>query len=380
MTLETATAPAAAADNTPMTADQHTAMLVEKAQPATPKRERAKPAPEPEPEEITDETTETDAADDAGEVVDAEDTEAATQADEGVEDEPTEANVEGDEDGEQAEPATPAIEPPKFWDAEGKESFAKLAPEAQRQVLKYEEQRTKAVAKAMQETAETRKSYEGKRQHLLDESDRIQEQFIDPVLPVLKEWDDWFAGPGRELKQTNLIAFLEQKAIYDDIKEDHDKAIAAKRKAFNTALADFVHEQAALIPQLVPELADEKEGLKRKTELFAYLRDEHGFEPDRLAGITAKEVQIAWKAKQFDSVKDFPALVRDAERYRKSMKLAATAPAPKPKPQAGPSAPATGQGQRLSSSEARFKALNTKNGLSQAEHTELMLLKAKLRK
>lgn len=380
MTLETATAPAAAADNTPMTADQHTAMLVEKAQPATPKRERAKPAPEPEPEEITDETTETDAADDAGEVVDAEDTEAATQADEGVEDEPTEANVEGDEDGEQAEPATPAIEPPKFWDAEGKESFAKLAPEAQRQVLKYEEQRTKAVAKAMQETAETRKSYEGKRQHLLDESDRIQEQFIDPVLPVLKEWDDWFAGPGRELKQTNLIAFLEQKAIYDDIKEDHDKAIAAKRKAFNTALADFVHEQAALIPQLVPELADEKEGLKRKTELFVYLRDEHGFEPDRLAGITAKEVQIAWKAKQFDSVKDFPALVRDAERYRKSMKLAATAPAPKPKPQAGPSAPATGQGQRLSSSEARFKALNTKNGLSQAEHTELMLLKAKLRK
>ena len=379
MSLETATAPAAAADTAPLTADQHTALLVEKAAP--PKRER-KPAPAPEPvEETTEDTSGTDAADDAGEVEEPQDTEAAPQADEGAEDEPTEANVDGDEEREEAEPAPPAIEPPKFWDAEGKESFAKLAPKEQAAVLKYEEQRTKAVAKAMQESAEARKTYEGKRQHLLDEASRIEEQYVDPGQARMKEWNDWFASEdAKELKRTNIVAFLEQKAIYDEEKAEVDKAAEAAATLTRKAFSEFVAEQKALLPELVPELVDEKEGPKRMSDLMTYLRDEHGFPPDRLAGLSAKEAQIAWKAKQFDSVKDFPALVRDAEAYRKSMKLAAKAPAPKPKQQAGPNAPASGQGERLSSSETRFRTLNSKKSLSSAEHTEMMILKAKLRK
>ncbi len=42
------------------------------------------------------------------------------------------------------------------------------------------------------------------------------------------------------------------------------------------------------------------------------------------------------------------------------MKRAEKAPQPKPKPNAGPNAPVAGQGQRLSSSETRFKTLNSK--------------------
>ena len=380
MTLETATAPAAVADTTPLTADQHSALLVEKAAP--PKRERAKPAPaEPEQvEEITEDTTET-AADDAGEVEDAENTEAAPQADEGAEDEPTEANVEGDEEREEAEPAAPAIEPPKFWDAEGKESFAKLAPEAQRQVLKYEEQRTKAVAKAMQESAEVRKSFEAKQQQLLETASRIEEQYVDPGLARMKEWDAWLASDeADELAQTNPAEYLRLQNLHRREKRELDEAVAAKTTAERTAFAEFVAEQAKLIPELIPELADEKEGPKRKSELFAYLRDEHGFPPDRLAGLSAKEAQIAWKAKQFDSVKDFAETKRKADLYDKSMKLAAKAPAPKPKPQAGPNAPANGQGQRLSSSEAAMKRLESKQNWSAQDHTDYQLLKAKLRK
>jgi hypothetical protein len=373
MTLSTQTAPAAAADTSPLTIDQAANMLVEKAAP--PKRERAKPAPE----EVTEDTSTTDA--DADEVTDTEDTESTPQVDEGAEDEPTEANVEGDEEGDTDEPAAPAIDPPKFWDAEGKESFAKLAPEAQRQVLKYEEQRTKAVAKAMQESAEMRKSFEAKQQQLLETASRIEEQYIDPGIARMKEWETYFASDDAdELAQDNPAEYLRLQNAARREKRELDEAIGAKTKAERTAFAEFVAEQKKLLPELIPELADEKEGPKRQSELFAYLRDEHGFAPDRLAGLSAKEAQIAWKAKQFDSVKDFAALVRDAEAYRKSMKLAAKAPAPKPKPQAGPSAPAAGQGQRLSSSEARFKALNSKSSISATEHTELLLLKSKLRK
>lgn len=374
MTLETQTAPTAAADKTPLTIDQHVELMTAKPV-AAPRKAKA-----PEPEEITD-TPDTDAADDVSEVQDAEDTESTPQVDEGADDEPTEANVEGDEEGETDEPAPPAIDPPKFWDAEGKDSFAKLPAEAQKAVLKYEEQRTKAVAKAMQESAEVRKSFEAKQQQLLETASRIEEQYIDPGMARMKEWEEYFASDDAdELAQTNPAEYLRLQNAARREKRELDEAIGAKTRAERTAFAEFVAEQKKLLPELIPELADEKEGPKRQSELFAYLRDEHGFAPDRLAGLSAKEAQIAWKAKQFDSVKDFAALVRDAEAYRKSMKLAAKAPAPKPKPQAGPSAPAAGQGQRLSSSEARFKALNSKPSISAAEHTELLLLKQKLRK
>lgn len=373
MSLETTT-PSAAANTTPLTIDQHVELMTK-----PPVAARKARAPEPAAEEITD-TSETDAADDAGEVEDTEDTESTPQVDEGAEDEPTEANVEGD-DGEEDELAPPAIDPPKFWDAEGKESFAKLAPKEQQAVLKYEEQRTRAVAKAMQESAEVRKSYEANQQRLLETASRIEEQYIDPAMARMKEWDTYFASDDAdELAQTNPAEYLRLQNAARREKRELDEAIAAKTMAERTAFAEFVAEQRKLLPELIPELADPKEGPKRQAELFSYLRDEHGFPPDRLSGLSAKEAEIAWKAKQFDSVKDFSALIRDAEAYRRSMKLAQKAPAPKPKLQAGPSAPAAGQGQRLSSSEARFKTLSSKPSISAAEHTEFLLLKAKLRK
>jgi hypothetical protein len=375
MSLETTT-PAVAASNTPLTIDQHVELMT--ASPAAAPRKAQ--APDEVTEEIKD-TPDTDAADDVSEVQDAEDTESASQADEGAEDEPTEANVEGDEEGETDEPAPPAIDPPKFWDAEGKESFAKLAPKEQQAVLKYEEQRTKAVAKALQESAEVRKSFEAKQQQLLATASRIEEQYVDPGQALMREWDAYWASPDAEqLAETNPAEYLKLQNRHRREMQELQQAVAAKTAAERAAFAEFVAEQVQLIPQLIPELADEKEGPKRKAELFAYLRDDYGFPPDRLAGLSAKEAQIAWKAKQYDSVKDFAEMQRKADLYDKSMKLAQKAPAPKPKPQAGPSAPATGQGERLSSSEARFKALNSKPSISAAEHTELLLLKKKLRK
>jgi len=374
MALETA-APAAVADTTPLTIDQHVELMTAKPVPT-----RKAKAPEPAPE-ISKDTSETDAADDAGEAEDTEDTEATPQVDEGAEDELTEANVEGDEDGEEDEPAAPTIDPPKFWDAEGKESFAKLAPKEQQAVLKYEEQRTKAVAKAMQESAEVRKSFEAKQQQLLETASRIEEQYVDPGVARMQEWEAYFASDDAdELAQTNPAEYLRLQNAARREKKELDEAFAAKTRAERTAFAEFVAEQKRLLPDLIPELADPKEGPKRAEGLFAYLRDKHGFAPERLSGLSAQEALIAWKAQQFDSVTDFAETKRKADLYDRSMKLAGKAPAPKPKLQAGPNAPATGQGQRLSSSEARFKQLNSKPSISASEHTELLLLKAKLRK
>lgn len=381
MTLETQTAPAAAADNSPLSIDQAADIIAAKSAPApAPKRAKAPVEPvEPVTEEIVEETE--DSPEGEGEQVteDAEDSDADTQtADDGEEAPDTDTL-----DAEQAtdnDPAQPILEPPSRWDAKGKELFAKLPAEAKDYILGREKLQQAEITKAQQKSAETVKAFETRITHLNDLATRIGEQYVEPAQARMQEWQDWFTSPdAQELARTNPGAFLEQQTIYNAERQELAKATHAKQAAERQAFQEFTKEQARLMPELVPEFADEVEGPKRKTELATYLRD-NGFEPDRISGISAKEAQLAWKARKFDSVKDFDALVRDAEAYRKSMKLAKTAPQPKPKTPAGPSAPATGQGQRLSSSETRLKALSSKSSLSADEHTELMILKARTRK
>ena len=378
MTLETQTVPAAAADNSPLSIDQAADIIAAKSAPQ-PAPKRAKAPVEPVAEEVVQETE--DSPEDAGEAVteDAEDSEADTQAADDGEEAPETDTLDAEQ--EQAiDPATPKLEAPARWEAEDKALFATLPKKAQETILKREKLQQAEVTKAQQKSAETVKAFETRITHLNDLATRIGEQYVEPAQARMQEWQDWFTSPdAQELARTNPGAFLEQQTIYNAERQELAKATHAKQAAERQAFKEFTAEQARLMPELVPEFADEVEGPKRKTELATYLRD-NGFEPERISGISAKEAQLAWKARKFDSVKDFDALVRDAEAYRKSMKLAKTAPQPKPRPQAGHSAPATGQGQRLSSSETRLKALSSKQSLTSDEHTELMILKARTRK
>lgn len=380
MTLEAQTAPAPAADNSPLTLDQAADIIAAKSAPAPEPKKRAK-APEPEQaaEEIVEETVESPEG--AGETVDAtdEDSEAAPQAADDGEGAP-ETDTSDAEQVQEPDPALPTLDPPERWDAKGREFFATLPREHQEYLRERENLQRAEITKAQQKSAETVKAFETRITHLKSLADRIDEQYVEPGQAAMKNWQTWFSSEdARELRKVNPGLYLEEEARYNDERAELNRAIKAKEAAAAEAFAEYAAEQKKLIPELIPELADEVEGPKRKSELLTYLR-ETGFDADRIRGISAIEAQIAWKARKYDSVKDFDALVRDAEAYRKSIKLAKTAPPPKPKPQAGPSAPATGQGQRLSSSEARLKTLSTKSSLSADEHTELMMLKAKSRK
>src|SRR6185312_7222939 len=58
------------------------------------------------------------------------------------------------EDAEEAEEAElPAIEPPRFWDAEAKDRFRELPRDLQELVLAKETERDKATAKVIEEAA-----------------------------------------------------------------------------------------------------------------------------------------------------------------------------------------------------------------------------------
>ena len=287
-----------------------------------------------------------------------EESEAAPQAADDAEGEP-QANPEG-EDAAPLEPPEAAIEPPQFWDAEGKERFAKLSPASQKEVVEYEKQRTVAVAKAMQKSADLAKASEAKLRQLSDTAEQMGE-WLDTRTDRIKQWDDWFASEGVELARTSPGAYVAEEARYKAEKHEFEKVEADKAKIERETFRAYREEQARLLAEVAPELVDPKEGAKRMTETVSYLR-EKGFEPDRIRMISATEASIAHKAMLYD----------------RAQARAKEAPKPKPPKPAGPQAAPAGQGQRASSSEARLKALTAPNKvLSQEEFMELRRLRRK---
>ncbi len=302
--------------------------------------------PEPEPEAETE----------AREPVEA-DTESDpfTQADQDVEGEPEEANAEDDNEAP-PEPET-AIAAPQFWDAEGKERFAKLSPASQREVVEYEKQRTAAVAKAMQKAAETTKHSEAKLRQLQETAERIGE-YVEAQSTYMQDWDNWLGShAAQELAQTNPTAYNAELARYDREKRDYEKVQADKAQADAVTFNAYVEEQRKLLPEVAPELADPKEGPARMRDTTNYL-SELGIPLEQVRGISAIEARIAFKAMLWD---------RAQAKAKETLK-------PKPKP-AGPTAPASGQGVRASSSEARIKQLNSMKSLTIEQAMELRRLK-----
>ena len=384
MTLDTQTAPAPAADTATLTIDQ----AVERQM----ARRKAPPEPVADDEPVPGTVDREESPEDEGEPVETQDSEADTQAADDGEEAPETDTLDAEQ--EQApDPAEPKLEAPARWEAEDKALFATLPKKAQETILRREKLQQAEVTKAQQKSAEVAKTFETRIQHLNTIAETIGE-YVDTGQARIEywtnrmvEWDDWFASDdAQQMSQEDPGAYRANEARYrqelasaNQDKRALDKAKADKAKAESEAFNAYVQEQARLIPELIPELVDEKEGPKRRSELNAYLR-EQGFEPDRIKGISAKEAQLVWKASQFDSVKDFAEIKRKADLYDKSMALAKTPPPPKPKDKAGPSAPAAGQGQTPSSSEARFKALSAKKSLTIDEAAEKAELRQKLRK
>lgn len=304
----------------------------------------------------TAEVAEAPADDTSGPELDFE-SEADTQAADDIESEPLEANAD-DETADPPEPVEPAIEPPQFWDAEGKAAFAKLSPASQKEVAAYEKQRSVAVAKALQRSTETTKAAEAKRQQLEQVLEPLGE-YVDAGEARMKQWREWIVNESAEVRSLDPDTFKVEMARYEQEVEEYNAAKAQKARAEQTLFDAHRQEQARLLSELAPDLVDPKEGAKRVAQTVNYLR-ELGFDSERIRWISAQEASIAHKARLYD------------EAIARSKK----APTPKPN-RAGPTAAPAGQGHRASSSEAQLKALQSKPNLSQDEFLQMQRLKRK---
>ena len=329
----------AVADQAPLTIEQAIQLRRDQRASQAPEGEAVEAAEAPEPTEIED----------------------APQASESEASEPETDNAQNDE-ADPAEPAQPAIEPPHFWDRDGKEAFAKLSPEAQKEVVRYEQQRNAAVSRAQQQAAETRKAFEAKQAQLQNLVQGLEQDVIPEREARLGQWENWFKSEDAKIMaRTDPGAFLEQQAIYREEVEQYQKAENVRIEAQATLLSQHVAAQTELLKEIAPDLADTGEtGAKLRSDLLTFLSAQ-GYEPDTIRWISARDMAIA----------------RDAMLYRKGLALGKAAQQAAPKPKAGPQASPGGQGQRISSNDQRFKQLSAKSSLTQEEFLEMKRLRRK---
>lgn len=290
---------------------------------------------------------------------------AATTADEP--ETVTEGETAETEDGEtEAEEAEqPAIEPPRFWDAEAKDRFRELPRDLQELVLAKETARDAETSKKFEEAANIRKAADA-------EASKIAPLIahLDKLIPEAEQTfaTNWGIG---EI-DWNRVAQEQGVERAFQLKNDHDRQLAsiqqlkaAKADAEGITIAKFKESRAEEMKTVIPELADAKEGPSRQLDLVRYLAAEGGVNPQVIIDrASAKELAIGWKAYLYDK------LNADAKAQALSPKTPAQ---PKPATPAKPYVKPTAAPARASSPQsARIQALLNKKVRTVDEAVELM--------
>jgi hypothetical protein len=294
------------------------------------------------------------------------------------------AEAETQEDGEKTEATEteaeeaeqPAVEPPKFWDADAKERFKALPPDVQKIIVQKEDERNTATARALQLSKEQQKAYEANASKLQQLTAGLDKQ-IPLALDSLKYHRDQY---------TQKWANVDWNAVVDQygadqalkLKNQHDSELnwlndqssriqqlqAVKDQADQEAQAKFVAEETSKLAQYAPELTDPKQGQERREKLGQFLAkiiQDEGGDLSVLNKIPAWQAAIAYDAMKW----------RNGQATAKALVNAKPQAAPvKRTPAKVPAAATPG-----STNSARIEVLSRKRELTVDELVELRTLK-----
>lgn len=180
--------------------------------------------------------------------------------------------AEGEPSAEDDEPdveaATPPIDPPVSWDAEAKEVFAKLPPEAQRIVADRESQRDKAIQVKATEAAQHRKAAEA----VTEQYTQLHRQFAEQLDTYAKAFEP--EEPDYSLITTDPQAFAQQMAEYKQMLAQRDtlaqQSAQARQHAETVEHQQAAQKQAAeeaYLAEAIPGWAD----VGKRTELLGHV-------------------------------------------------------------------------------------------------------------
>ena len=236
--------------------------------------------PESEEENESGEGVETSDADDDTEIEAEADATTAEADDDQGESEGTSAEVdEVDKD----EPELPAIDPPQFLDATKREAFKALPRAAQEMILEHDRSLVADYTRKTQEAAAKRKTLDTRLEKIAEVMTEREQS--------LKDWDevDWVDLAGKvsaEEYNRYQAQMLKERREYTELRN-----AKAGEEAEN--LREHNETELRALAEIAPELADPKEGSKRRGEVIAYLHKEVGMELDDLRFITAKQLALA---------------------------------------------------------------------------------------
>ncbi len=280
------------------------------------------------------ETTETpEIEDDAPETVSEDD------------DQPEEDPEEETEDQTEEEPETPAIDPPKSWDAEHKAKWDALPRDVQEYLSTREQQRDQGVSTAQQRASEARQRADQEAQALAAFKPQLEGLLTQAQQQFQTRWQGMDATAWQQLAQSDPNRYVQAKAAYDADVQAQQQLDAARQQVEAVEYQTFAQAQTARLPEIAPHLVDQK----AQAEVFDYIaKNVPSATPETTKWISADEFLIAWKAAQYDK---------------------AQAPQPKPQgkkvPMAKPGAPPVPQRQlqRSKAEQAFSKAPTIENAM-----------------
>ena len=145
-----------------------------------------------------------------------------------------------------------------------------------------------AINKRFQEAAEARKQIQQQAAALAQQ----QQQVMQLYQQAQKDGVKAPTPPSRELFESDPIGYMEEKLKYDEAKASYDQQMyqvqqIQQRQNQQQAQAhqSYLQEQAELLKQHIPEIADPEKGAQLKTDLMQVGMD-YGFTAEEMAGVS----------------------------------------------------------------------------------------------
>lgn len=229
------------------------------------------------------------------------------------------------EDGEEVEPARPAIEPPHFWSADAKARFGDLPYELQLVVQENEKAGSRATTQKLEEATLAKKAAEAKAEALTGLSERIEAAAEQAETTFANRWAGMDQAAWLKLSRDNPNQFIQLKAQYDAEQDAVQRAQTAKDAAQQVRRDNWRGQQIEALKTLQPELVDPVKGAENLNVLGAYLVKQGAAEQD-LPNIGALEMSIAWKAMQFDKLQELKPTLKQPPKP--ALRPGAASPAP----------------------------------------------------
>jgi hypothetical protein len=257
----------------------------------------------------------------------------------------------------QTEPAKPALEPPKFWNAEAREKiWPTLSPDVQQAILHPEQEAEKARSRSITEAAELRKQAEqaaaaaaAEQQRVIADRQKATTELAlwvqrmmasDPIIADGQRTDwaqAWKTDPAQAgVKQAEYNARLQQwQAQYQALQGEMQQAFQAQAQQTNQARQAFLAKQNELLYERVPEWKEPEKGRAEFKQVVDYARESYGVTPEEIHNLGDHRLVVLLRSDMMKSQrianleKEIASLKSAQENARQAIQQKKATPAPR---------------------------------------------------